>query len=113
MTSTLGSAEKRIDRFRVHCAEDQGGGGTVAGQLIEKELRDLGSVLRIAEAAFFDKRVILQPVEQGASARANDIRLRVVDVSVDESGQQEVVAMIPKEGSRRQLLKHRVGGPQR
>jgi len=34
-------------------------------------------------------------------------------VIVDESGQQEVVAMILEEGPRRQLPKHRVGGPQR
>jgi len=48
----------------------------VAGQLIEKELRDFGSVLRIAEAAFLDKCEVLQPVEQVAAAGANDIRLR-------------------------------------
>src|SRR6202043_1209288 len=109
--ASLGGAEKRIDRFGVHGAEDHGGGRTVAGQLIEKELRDFRSVLRIAEAAFLDKRVVLQPVEQLAAACANDIRLRVVDVIVDESGQQEVVAMIVEHGSRRQLRKYRVGGP--
>jgi hypothetical protein len=36
-----------------------------------------------------------------------------VDVIVDESGQQEVVTMIRKHGPRRQLLKHRVGWPER
>ena len=58
-TAALGGAEKRIDRFGVHGAEDQGGGRAVAAQFIEEGLpRDLReALLRLPEAAASSPKV--------------------------------------------------------
>jgi hypothetical protein len=80
-----GGAVNRAEHHRRRCA--------VAYQLIEEDLSDLPRVNGVREPPLRGKGVVLQPIEQLAAPRADDVGLGVVDVSIDETGDEDAVAV--------------------
>jgi hypothetical protein len=98
---SLGHCKEGVDGGGMHGTEHVGGGRAVADQFVEKELGHLLSMRQVGEPALDWKRVVLQPVQQLASAGADDIGLRIMNVRVDETRQQDVFAVIDYRATRR------------
>ena len=56
-----------------------------------KTLGDRARMRNVRELLLGDERVFLEPVEQLLAVGADDLRLRVVDVAIDEAGQDQRV----------------------
>ena len=93
-SARAGRLEDRIDRCRVHRREDHRGRRAVAQKLVEEERRDLARVRRIREAAFRRERVEVEPFEKLLAVRRDDVRLRVMDVRVDEARQDQPAPVV-------------------
>ncbi len=94
----LGFLEQSIDRFRVHAAEHQGGGGAVAQQFLEENLRHLVGVALVGELLFAREGVGVQPVQQLFAVGADHAGLREVDMGVDEPrGDQRVLVVLDRD----------------
>ena len=65
-----------------------------AEQLVEKERGDRRAMGGIGELLLLDEGVVVQPVEQLRAVGADDARLRIMDMRVDEAGQDEPAGMI-------------------
>jgi hypothetical protein len=72
--------------LRVHAAEDQRGGGAVAQQFLDENVRDFIGVVLVGELAFAREGVGVEPVQQLLAVGADHAGLRQVDVGVDEAG---------------------------
>src|SRR5271166_423666 len=81
--------EKRVDRLRMNRAIDHRRSRAATEQFVEKEVRDPRAMRGIAEFLLLDERVIVQPVEQLRAIGADDLRLRIVDMRIDESRHDE------------------------
>ena len=57
--------------------------------LVEEQRGHGARVRRVRELLLGDERVFFQPVEQLLAVGADDLRLRIVDVAVDEAGQDQ------------------------
>src|SRR5690606_40560275 len=97
------SFEQRVDRCYMHGGEGGGGGGAVTQQFVTEEVGDLGGVGRVGEAALGGEGVFLQPFEQLLAVAGDDVGLRVMDVGVDEAGQDQLAAVIGERRAGRQL----------
>ncbi len=53
----------------------------------------------VAEPGFGGERVALQPLQELRAVRRNDVRLRVVDVGIDETGQDQLSAIVGDRGA--------------
>ena len=84
------------------------GGGAVARQLVEEELGVARGVRGIGEFLLFDEGVFLQPFEELRAIGRDHLRLRVVDMGVDESGQNQRVGVMFDRSCRRQP-RHQLG----
>ncbi|MNO91496.1 hypothetical protein D3C76_830420 [compost metagenome] len=82
----------------MHAAEHQGGGGAVAQQFLEEDLRHLVGVALVGELLFAGEGVGVQPVQQLFAVGADHAGLREVDVGVDEArGDQRVLVMLDRD----------------
>ena len=90
----LGFFEQGIDRFRVHAAEHQRGGGAVSQQFLEENLRHLVGVVLVGELLFAREGVGVQPVQQLLAVRADHAGLREVDVGIDEAWGNQCVLVV-------------------
>ena len=90
----LGRGEECVDRLRMDRAIDHGGGRAAADELVEKELGNPRAMTGIDEFLLFDKRIVVQPVEQLRAVGADDLGLRIMDVGVDEPGHDEAAGMV-------------------
>src|SRR6185369_4143987 len=55
---------------------------------------DFPRVIRIAEEALRGKRVFFQPIQELRAVGRNDVRLREMDVRVDEARQDQLAAIV-------------------
>ena len=78
----------------MHGAVHERAGGAAAQQFIEEELGDVGGVFRVLEAALGRERVLLEPRQQPRRRRRDHVRLRIVDVRVDEARRDDLVAQV-------------------
>ncbi len=90
----LGRGEECVDRLRMDRAIDHGGGRAAAREFVEKELGDPPAMARIGEFLLFDKRIVVQPVEQLRAIGADNLSLRIMDVGVYEPGRDEATGMV-------------------
>ncbi len=81
----LGFFEERVDRLRMHGAIDRGGGRAGAQTFLEEHARNRARMLRVGELLFGDEGVLVEPVDELLAVRADDLRLRIVHVAVDEA----------------------------
>jgi hypothetical protein len=86
--------EDRVDRCLVRRREHHRRRRAVAQQFVQEEFRDLAGVVRVAEGGFGRKRVPLQPLQQLRAVGPDDVGLRVVDVRVDEAGDDQLAAIV-------------------
>ena len=94
MPRLLRRFEERVDGVRVHRAETRDGRGAIAQALVQENFRDGACVRAIGELLLGDECVLLEPVEQLFAVCADDLRLRVVDVAIDESRQHERIGSV-------------------
>ena len=66
----------------------------VAQQLVEEELGHLARVTLVREGALRGEGVVLQPLEQAAPVRGDDVGLDEVDVGVDEARQDQLARVV-------------------
>jgi len=71
----------------MHRREHQRRGSSVAQQLVEEHLRNLRGMGGVRETRLDRKGVALQPLQQLFAVGRDHIRLRIVDMAVDETGQ--------------------------
>ncbi|MNI33083.1 hypothetical protein D3C73_870110 [compost metagenome] len=98
----LGRFEERVHRLRVHAAEHQRGGGAVAQQFLDENVRDLVGVGLVGELAFAREGVGVEPVQQLLAVGADHAGLRQVDVGVDEAGGDQRILIVGDLDIRRQ-----------
>ena len=82
-----GFGKQRIDRFGMQGTKHQRGGGAVAQQLVDKELRDLCGILFITKLTLHRKGVGGQPLQQLLAEGANHLSLRIMHVRIDKTGE--------------------------
>ena len=75
-------------------AEDQRRRGAVRGERFDKFGGDDARVVEIDEFLFLGQGEALQPLEQAIAETAEDADLRIVDVGIDETGQQDAAAQV-------------------
>ncbi len=92
--ATLRRGEKGVDRLRMDRAIDHCGRRAAADEFVEKEFRDPRAMAGIGEFLLLDERVVMQPVQQLRAIGADDLGLRIVDVSVDEARHHEAARVI-------------------
>ena len=85
--AALGLREEGVDRFRMDRAIDHRRRRALAEQFVEEEAGDCVGMRGIGELLLLDERVFLQPLEQLRAIGADDPRLRIVDMRVDEARQ--------------------------
>ena len=90
----LGLFEQGIHRFRVHAAEYQCGGGAVAQQFLEEDLRHLVGVGLVGKLLFAREGVGVQPVQQLLAVGTDHAGLREVDVGIDETRGDQCVLVV-------------------
>src|SRR5690606_7562745 len=71
------------------------------------EVGDLGGVCGVGEAALGGEGVFLQPFEQLLAVAGDDVGLWVMDVGVDEAGQDQLAAVVGDGCARGQLGQQR------
>ena len=96
----LGLLEERLLGCGKVRAEHQRRRGPVGREAVHEPARDLARVAGVGEPGLLGKRAGPQPVEQLEAHRADDRHLRVVDMRVDEAGQQDGVALVDHVGVR-------------
>ena len=96
----LGFLEERVDRLRMYGAIDCGRGRAGAQAFPEEHARHRASVFRVSELLFRNEGVLVEPVDELIAVRADDLRLRIVHVAVDEAGEDQRIRAV--------LLYHRV-----
>ena len=89
-----GFGKQRFDRFRMQRAKHQRGGGAVAHKLLNEKFGDLFRVGLIGKLALHREGVGGQPLQQLFAKGADHLRLRVMDVGVDKTGQQQPAAQV-------------------
>ncbi|SEF66113.1 hypothetical protein SAMN05216242_103187 [Thauera chlorobenzoica] len=94
----------------MHGGEGECGGGAVLQQLVAEKSGDFGGVRRVGEAGFGGEGVFFQPGEQLLAVAGDDVGLGVVDVGVDEAGQDQLAAVVGEQRAGRQLGQHCGGG---
>ncbi len=104
--AALGFAEKGVHRFWPHRAIDRRCRCALTNEFVEKETRDDVGMLRVRELLLFHKRVFLQPVEQLRAVGADHARLRIVNMRVDEAGQNQLAGVIVDSGAPRCARQH-------
>ena len=87
-------AEKCLDRFGMDGAVHHRGCGAAAQQFIEKKFRYFTRMHRIGKLSLGRKRVRLQPRQQARCRRGNHVGLRIVNVRVDEPGNDQFAAIV-------------------
>ncbi len=89
----LGGLEERVDRLRVDGAIDRGRRRPVRQARVEEQVGDAARVRVIGELALGGERVVVEPVDQPLAAGADDLGLRIMDVRVDEAGNDQRIAI--------------------
>ncbi|MEC5205237.1 hypothetical protein QF022_000193 [Vogesella perlucida] len=92
--AALGLGHQRVHRHRVHGGKDGRGGGAVRQQAVQHEGGGAPRQLRVAKRRFRRKGVVAQPVQQLAAKRADHPGLGVMQVAVDQAGQNQLAAMV-------------------
>jgi hypothetical protein len=82
--------KQRIDRFGMQGAKHQRCGCAVADQLVNEKFRDLLRVGLIGKLALHREGVGGQPLQQLFAKCAYHLRLGVMDVGIDKTGQQQL-----------------------
>ena len=104
--------KQRGGRIRMRRAVGKRRGGAVARQLVEEKFGVARGVRGIGEFLLFDEGVFLQPFEELRAIGGDHLRLRVVDMGVDESGQnQRVGVMFDRELPPAAAASARAAGP--
>ena len=104
--SALGLREKGLGRFGSYGAIDHRGRGAMPSQFIEKEAGDRGGVRGVRELLLLDESVFLQPLQKLRAVGGDDPGLRVMDMRVDESGQNQPTPIIVDDGVGRRVGEH-------
>ena len=78
--------EQRVDRLRMDGREHQRAGGAVAQQLVAEEAGDRIGVGAVREACLLREDVAVEPFQQLLAMGGDAVGLRVVDMGVDEAG---------------------------
>jgi hypothetical protein len=81
--------EERIHRRHVRCREGERGGHAVAQQFVEEYIGHFVRMRGIGKLRFRREGVVLQPGQEPGRWRADDVRLREVDVHVDEARRKD------------------------
>jgi len=79
---------RSVDRAEHHC-----GRCSIAYELIKEQLGDPPCIHRVREPPFRWKRVVLQPIQQLSPTRTDNVSLRVVDMRIDEAGDEDAVGV--------------------
>ena len=90
----LGLGEEGIDAFGMARAVARHGGGAVREREVEVACRDSPRVDGVAEAHLLGEGIAVQPVDQPLAPTRDDCGLRIVDMGIDEAGQDQRVAMV-------------------
>jgi hypothetical protein len=77
--------------------EGHEGGRPDSQRRVDEELRGRARVGFVGEASLFREDRRLEPIEQGPGGRADDARLRYVEVRVDEPGDEQRTAQVVDE----------------
>ena len=91
----------------MHAGEDHGRRRSVAQQFIEEEASHFTGMRRVAKALLGRKCVALQPLEQLLAVGSDDVRLRIMDVGIDEAWSNESAAAVDSHGIARQIVFYR------
>lgn len=78
----------------MHAAEHQGGGGAVAQQFLDKDIRDFFGVCLVGELAFAREGIGVQPIQQLFAVGTDHAGLRQVDMGVDQAGSDQRILVM-------------------
>mmetsp|Transcript_23745 Transcript_23745/g.42565 ORF Transcript_23745/g.42565 Transcript_23745/m.42565 type:complete len:294 (-) Transcript_23745:56-937(-) len=104
--------KKRIDRAWVNCGVGGDRRGAIGQYKIEVSPRYFSRIAWIAKPRLFGKRIGVQPVNEPFAPRRDHRGLRIVSMGINESGQDQFVA-VPMLRRRRRLAAQRIGWPHR
>ncbi len=86
--------EQRLDRRREVRAEDERGRGSGRHETLHELRRNVHGVARVGEPGLLRQGAAVEPFEQRHPEGADDSNLGVVDVRVDEAGQQDATTEV-------------------
>ncbi len=89
-----GLVEEFLSRDRAAGRERQTGGGTAGEESVEEIFGGGAGVVTIAVLQLFGENPGGEPIEELSAISAEDAHLRKVDMSIDESGQDEPVLQV-------------------
>ena len=75
-------------------AEHQRGGGAIAHQLVNEKFGDLFRVGFIGKLALHREGIGGQPLQQLLAKGADHLRLRIMHMGIDKTGQQQLAAQV-------------------
>ncbi len=99
--------EEGVGRFLVDRAIHERGGRAARQQFFDEEARRIARIGRIGEAAFGRERVRVEPRQQTRRRRGDHVGLRIVNVRIDETRHDQLVAHLLHLGARRELRRER------
>ena len=92
--------EQRIDRLRMHRAEHQRGGRSVAQEFVAKDARGGARKFLVGESLLSRIGVAIQPIQQLRALRADDSGLHEMDMRIDEARRDQVIAIVSDDCTR-------------
>ena len=78
-----------------------GRGGAAARKFVEEEFGDAGGVPRLGKFLLLDEGVFLQPFKELCAIGRDHLRLRIMDMRIDETRHDERIAVMLDRHSRR------------
>ena len=94
LPALLRLGKDRIDAFGMDRAIGRDTGGAVGGRQVEVSRRDFTRIIRIAKAHFLGEGIAVQPVDQPFAPARDDRGLRVMGMGIDETGHDDLVAVV-------------------
>ena len=83
--------EQRVDRAGVDGGEDERAGGAVPEQLVEEEGGDRVGMAAVGEGLFGREDMAFEPLHELLAVRGDALDLRIMDMGVDEAGDDQAV----------------------
>ena len=84
--------EQGIDRAGVDGGEDERAGGAVPEQLVEEEGRHPVGVAAVGEGFFGREDMAIEPLHELLAVRGDALDLRIMDMGVDEAGDDQAAS---------------------
>ncbi len=100
----FGRFKYRISRMRVYGTEDQRRRSAVVQQFVNEDRRHLSRIIRVFETRLDRVGITVQPVQQLLSVGSNNVELRKVHVTVNESRHDELAGQFRQQHVFRQPL---------